>query len=241
MTFSSARRFCGLLGTLLAATGCAGSQAVAPPPAPAPATTGEAAGPAPVVRVACVGEQTTHSAHREYDPEYPARLAQLLGAGFEVRNFGLPKGRVLVNGTGKESEPYGSSAEMAASLAFAPNVVVMGPWGRHDTYKGNWPEHKPEFAGDLEALLKRYLALPAPPKVLVVLPLPLNGTEDGPMSELVEPTRAVATALQLPIVDLWGAFLGKRELYKDSTHLRPDGQQRQAEVVAAAVRAALGR
>src|SRR5690349_7774788 len=67
-------------------------------------------------RVACAGEQSTHSAHRTNDPEYPLLMAQMLdndfvagpdmapyeggfleggGSHFEVGNFGHPQGTVI--------------------------------------------------------------------------------------------------------------------------------------------------
>ena len=56
------------------------------------------------VKVACVGEHTTHSdlfpaTNRESQPvgmqEYPAMLQTMLGAGYDVRNFGDATGSVL--------------------------------------------------------------------------------------------------------------------------------------------------
>ena len=68
------------------------------------------------LRVACAGEQSTHSAHRTNDPEYPLLMAQMLdsdfvagpgmapyeggfleggGSHFEVGNFGHPQGTVI--------------------------------------------------------------------------------------------------------------------------------------------------
>ncbi len=239
------RRLLHGLGALLAWAACspaAGGPATKGPAAPAPdapAAPGEAAAvDARPVLVACVGEQTTHSAHRENDPEYPTRLAELLGAGYAVHNFGLPKGRVLVNGPAPESDTYAGSAVFEQSRAAAPDVVVFGPWGRHDTYEGNWPELRDEFPADLERLARAYTELPNGPRVFVVTPLPFDGGTAHPITELLEPTQQLAHKLSLPVIDLWSAFLGHPELYKDGTHLTPEGQQRHAQVVSAAITAA---
>jgi hypothetical protein len=203
--------------------------------APGASVPGAASSPAPV-RVACVGEQTTHSAHRENDPEYPTRLQQLLGSQFVVVNFGLPKGRILKEAPAPDAESFFSSEAFDLSKAFQPDVVVFGPWGRHDTYEGNWPEHKAAFAPDLAEIVRAYVELPSKPVVLLVTPLPLSGTTAAPMAELVEPTQALAKSLSLPTIDLWSAFQGHPEWYKDSTHLTPDGQQAHAKLIATALK-----
>jgi hypothetical protein len=67
-------------------------------------------------KVACIGEATTHSAHRIHDPEYPQLMGEFLDADFELEaeenpldggmlygkdtgyrigNFGLPTGTSL--------------------------------------------------------------------------------------------------------------------------------------------------
>lgn len=187
------------------------------------------------VKVVCIGEQTTHSAHRENDPEYPIRMAGILGKGYEVLNFGLPKGRVLKDAPAPDAEEYLNSEPFKLSTASNPNIVVIGPFGRHDTYEGNWPEHKAEFENDLADLVKRYMDLPSQPKVYVVLPLPFNGADDHAITGLLAPTKAVAEKYSLEVIDLWTPFMGHAEWYKDGTHLTPKGQQKQAELVAAAI------
>jgi GDSL-like lipase/acylhydrolase family protein len=188
------------------------------------------------IKVACVGEQTTHSAHRENDPEFPERLAALLGKGFQVMNFGLPKGRVLSDAPAADAEAYAASEAFTQSKAYQPQAVVFGPWGVHDTYAGNWPEHRAEFAGDLAALVGAYTGLPSKPVVFLVTPLPYDARAEHAIAELLTPTRELAHALALPSIDLWSAFLGHPEWYKDPTHLTPEGQQQHAQVVAQSLR-----
>lgn len=113
---------------------------------------------------------------------------------------------------------------------------LLGPWGRHDTYEGNWPEHQAEFPADLQALASAYKELESQPTVFIVTPLPFNGDIDHhPISDLREPTRRVAEALSLPIIDLWSTFLGQPQWYKDGTHLSPEGQQQHAQAIADAI------
>src|SRR6185436_20065552 len=107
---------------------------------------GAAAAP---IKVACIGEHTTHShafpaLNRETQPvgmqEYPALLQTRLGAGYDVRNFGdccasVTQGYSTV---GQENHPYvqgsnaGDGPAYNESIAFLPDIVVIGSWGRHD-------------------------------------------------------------------------------------------------------------
>lgn len=188
-----------------------------------------------IIKVACIGEQTTHSAHRENDPEYPTRMAEILGKKYHVVNYGLPKGRVLKNAPAPDAEEYLGSDPFKRSIKSDANIIVIGPFGRHDTYEGNWPEHKNEFEADLDYLVKQYLDLPSHPKVYIALPLPFNGSKNHAIADLLAPTKAVAAKHNLPVIDLWTPFIGHSELYNDGTHLTPAGQQKQAEIVATTI------
>src|SRR5258707_10592968 len=101
------------------------------------------------IKVACIGEHTTHSHafpadNREAQPpgnqEYPAQLQTLLGAGYEVRNFGDCCGTVLQGYTPApgETHPYvlgtnpNDGVGYNESIVFLPDVVIIGSWGRHD-------------------------------------------------------------------------------------------------------------
>lgn len=209
-------------------------QALGCSPTNAPSKVAGAPNTAPL-KVSCVGEQTTHSAHRANDPEYPERLGQILGASHQVLNRGLPKGRVLQAATAPESEGYISSDVFALRLEDQPQIVIVGPWGRHDTYEGNWPEHQAEFSTDLQELVTAYTELESQPTVFLVTPLPFNGGTDHPISDLRTPTEALAQSMSLPLIDLWSTFLGHSEWYKDGTHLTPEGQQQHAKAVAKAI------
>src|SRR5438045_944868 len=99
------------------------------------------------IKVACIGEQTTHghaypANNRESQPvgmqEYPAQLQTMLGAGYDVRNFGDCCATVQQGYTPAETHPYinGSNTNdgpgYKESIAFLPDIVVIGSWGRHD-------------------------------------------------------------------------------------------------------------
>ena len=157
-----------------------------------------AASAAPI-KVACIGEHTTHShafpaTNRETQPvgkqEYPAQLQTLLGTGYDVRNFGDCCSTVLQGYKVAETHPYvngtnaGDGVGYKESIAFLPDVVVIGSWGRHDWGMSKAPGQVftlDGFQQGYEDLIQRYQNLSTHPKILVSLPVPiLNGQGDVP-------------------------------------------------------------
>jgi len=207
---------------------------------------GAAAAP---IKVACIGEHTTHShafpaLNRETQPvgmqEYPAMLQTRLGAAYDVRNFGdccatVTQGYSTV---GQENHSYvqganaGDGPAYIESMAFLPDIVVIGSWGRHD-----WGLSKastevwnlPKFQQDYDNLVQRYMALSTHPRIFVSLPVPILFGTDGPdngvlTSSVVTVIQAVAAKYNLPIVDLYAPFFNHRELYKQPPDPEGEGE-----------------
>jgi hypothetical protein len=152
------------------------------------------------IKVACIGEHSTHSDHfpatdRERQPvgkqEYPAMLQGLLGPAYDVRNFGDCCATVMQGYKPSEDHPYvdgslpGRGPGYQESIAFQPDIVIIGSWGRHDWGQGRQSVVPPFDLGRFQAayddLVQRYLALPSHPRVFVSLPIPIqNGAGDVP-------------------------------------------------------------
>jgi hypothetical protein len=212
------------------------------------------------IKVACIGEHTTHSdlyptANREQQPpgmqEYPRILQDLMGSGYDVRNFGDCCASVISGYAKSETHPYLSGGNYKNSVAFAPDIVVIGSWGRHDwglsamTALAAFTIEK--FQADYETLVKAYLALPNPPKIYCSLPIPILAGQDGPddgykTSPAADAIKVVAAKYNLPTIDLFSAFLGHPELYRakpmsdsEGEHVNDAGMQKLAELVHAAL------
>jgi len=206
------------------------------------------AGAAPL-RVACIGEQTVHSDKLQRSQEWPRMMGDKLGPGYDVQNFGDCCATVLLDYPPQHAnhpyiKPYDRPAYKPGfheSVAFMPDVVIIGPWGKHEwemadiLYKGVLPPDK--FLADYETLVKTYLDLPGKPKVFVSLPIPfpMGTAKVGVVDTILAATQTIASKYQLPIIDLYHAFLGHPELYKDITHINDPGQRKVAEVVQAAL------
>ncbi len=205
------------------------------------------------VRIACLGEQTTHSLHRVNDPEFPLLLGEALdrdfkadptsnpvaggfftggGSHYRIGNFGSPNASVIDHALEKPQSLL-RSPQLTAAEAFAPDIVILGPFGEHEELTGLSMDH---YAPDLKHLVERIRGFPSSPLVLLLLPIPAGGADDSPAyRQIREATFDVARQTGQPTVDLWTPFLGKAALFIDPTHLTESGRRKLAGIVAHAV------
>lgn len=205
-------------------------------------------------KVACVGEQTTHSLHRENDPEYPFLMAKQLdadflattkmaphgggfleggGTNFTVGNFAHPQASVL-NHDQTDPRTYLKSEEFPLLVAFKPDLVVLGPFGWHDVLS---KVPLSNFPSDMDALIAAVQAIDSKPRIALATPVPEGGADkaDG-FTQIDTLTRAAATQHQLPIIDVWKELTGKASLYQDDFHLSVEGRTHLAGFVGNAVK-----
>ena len=161
------------------------------------------------MKVACCGEHTTHSAgwKEGSPPEYPARLGALLGDAAEVGNFGFATAVVtnIVSDLAKagkdgkqgKARVYSETAEAAACVAFRPDVIVLGPFGKHDAL-GPFSTHNnydddplfgpKEYTAGLRALVRCATETAGAKRVILALPIPYpHGSTERTTSTLVLP------------------------------------------------------
>ncbi len=205
------------------------------------------------IKVACVGEQIVHSFHRVNDPEYPQLLGGLLdkdfkadatphpieggflqggGSHYRIGNFGHPRGTVLDHGL-ENPKAILRSDELKLAEQFSPNIVVLGPFGDHERLTQVGMEH---FKPDLRRLIDRFAAFSSKPTIYVALPIPRGPKDDDENYRRVRvETEQVAQEKKLAVIDLWTAFLGHAEFFKDATHLTVPGRRYLARLVADAI------
>ena len=112
------------------------------------------------IRVACVGDSITFGAflpNRERN-SYPAQLGRLLGASYDVHNFGINSATMLKKG----DFPYVKQKIHNEAVAFAPDIVVIMLGTNDSKHRGdgslaadnavdNW-QYKADYVPDYEAL-----------------------------------------------------------------------------------------
>ena len=183
------------------------------------------------IRVACVGDSITAGWGTN---SYPFRLGQRLGSVYDVRNFGVSSTTAQKTG----DVPYEGTEAFTNALAFDPDWVLL-MLGTNDSKTQNWKGQE-DFEADYETMLRRFLALPAAPRILCILPPPAFSNAWGiqPMiirQNIIPAIRRVAERHHQPIADLDSLLSNKPEYFPDTIHPHFDGQ----EVIAAALADAL--
>ena len=170
-----------------------------------------------MIRVACIGDSITwgFTLLNPWKQSYPALLREMLGEGYEVRNFGYNDASARFDA----DMPYVDKRVYRESLAWNPDVVLL-MLGTNDTKTRNWDPAI--FRRDYRRIVDAYRALPSAPRVILVAPirifpimgLPLLGVHPETMEEGVRPAiREIAEETGLELVDL-------RDLFTDTTYCR---------------------
>lgn len=187
-------------------------------------------------KVACVGDSITwgFTIVNRSKYSYPAVLQQLLGDGFEVRNFGHNDAAARFDA----ETPYVSKKAYRDSLAWEPDIVLL-MLGTNDTKPWNW--NPGIFREDYLRVVESYLALPSHPQVVLVAPIrifktiPVMFLNPDVLEEGVRPAiRDIAAQLHLQLVDLYDLFDSAR-FCRDGVHPQRDGARLLAEALFRAV------
>jgi lysophospholipase L1-like esterase len=187
------------------------------------------------VRVACIGDSITAGAGiRNRKMHYPTQLGVILGDGYKVINCGNSGSTMLKNG----DKPFWKQRQWKAAMDFNPNIVVI-KLGTNDSKPRNWKK-KGEFAADYKDMIAQLRKLPAKPKIFICKPVPAFpgrwGITDKVIKEEVIPiTLQVALDTKCPVIDLYKALSGKKEMFPDTVHPNAAGAGVMAQVIAKAI------
>lgn len=195
---------------------------------------------ASVIRVACVGDSLTEgyqsSGGLKGSTAYPAQLQELLGSGYEVKNFGKTS-MTLMKGTNKS---YWDTKEYRDSMAYEPNIVVI-MLGTNDSKDAYWNEER--YLADARALVKGYEELSSAPQVFFAYAprsFATGSTSDirtEMIDERLHPAQVkLAEEEGWKVIDLYKATTDREDLYHpDLLHFTDEGYRFLAERVAAAL------
>ncbi|MFM9332131.1 glycosyl hydrolase 115 family protein [Paenibacillus mesotrionivorans] len=124
----------------------------------------------PKIKMAAVGDSITFGSDSagpiQPEDKYPAQLQALLGANYQVENFGVSGATMLENGTdtGGAQKGYVHQQKFAESQAFQPDVVVI-MLGTNDSKELNWETYKAEYVDHGLKLIQSYRDLDSHPAV----------------------------------------------------------------------------
>ena len=187
------------------------------------------------IKVACVGNSVTWGmtiTDREKNC-YPAQLQQMLGRGYEVRNFGHSGTTLLHLG----HRPYVDQKEYKEALDFKADLVVIH-LGLNDTDPRNWPEHSEDFNADYIQLIDSFRQANPKAKIWICLMTPIfdrhprfdSGTRDW-HAQIQKHIRQVAAATRTPLIDLNTPLYSRPDLFADAIHPNAEGAKIIAETV----------
>jgi lysophospholipase L1-like esterase len=189
------------------------------------------------IRVACIGDSITNAAStgaRE-KTAYPAQLQVMLGADYEVKNYGVGGATMLR----KSERPYWTLKEYADAKAFAPDVVVI-KLGTNDSKPKHWDREA--YDRDYRDMVDELEALPSQPKIILCRPVPAFSEAFGIrnsviLGEIIPIVDKIAADHHLPIVDAYNALIDYGRTFPDGIHPNEEGCKVLAGAVAEVVRA----
>lgn len=185
-----------------------------------------------VVKVACVGDSF---AEGYGGIRYPDALTEILGTGYEVKNFGIGGATAMTSGT----NPYTSHEAYQDSLQYDADVVILS-FGTNDSNRRSW-KGKETFQKQYDELVQSYLEMDSAPAVYLCTPVAAYSTEYGIQpshyDDIIEAIQAVAQAHDLPVIDLNTLTSNHSDWYhSDGIHLNQDGADQAAEVISKAIK-----
>ena len=191
------------------------------------------------IRVACIGNSVTYGYGHKLPQEtsYPTRLGEMLGEGYEVRNFGHSGATLLFRG----HRPYIQQQAWRDALAFAPDKAIIH-LGLNDTDPRNWPNYRDEFIPNYLAIIDSLRQANPKVEVWVCRMTPIfhghrrfkSGTRDW-HAQIQQAIEEVALLADVHLIDLHEPLYHRPDLFADALHPDIEGAQILAETVYAAM------
>ena len=185
-----------------------------------------------VIKIACIGNSITYGVgtRNPAKDSYPAVLGQMLGDGYEVRNFGVSARTMLMKG----DNPYMKEERYRPALDYNPDIVTI-KLGTNDTKPQNW-RYKSDFKKDMETMIRTLRALPSKPEIYLCYPIPAYavqwGINDSIIVHGVMPViNRLAAKYGLKVIDLHTPLTGMKECFADNVHPNEKAAVRIAQAI----------
>jgi len=190
-------------------------------------------------KLACIGDSVTYGAtieDREHNC-YPSQLQQMLGSGYEVRNFGHNGATLLRKG----HRPYNTLPEYGEALAWKPDMVVIH-LGLNDTDPRDWPDWSEDFISDYRQLIDDFRNANHGVRIWICRLTPifhghhrfLSGTRDW-HSEICRRIELIGNTADVAYIDLFSPLVTRPDLFADNLHPNAEGAGIIAKTVYGAV------
>lgn len=185
------------------------------------------------IKVACVGDSITAGVGADSPSEsWPAVLGRMLGANYDVRNFGV-SGTTMLKFGGSQ---YWQTTQFQSAQSYAPNIVII-MLGTNDTKPGYWDAHQSEFTDDAKAMLTTFKELPSNPRVILAIPIPVFGTGNYGISKQVMDNdvapalRSIAAQTNTELMDMYPVMAPHADQIGDNVHPTAAGYRTMARYI----------
>jgi len=171
------------------------------------------------IKVACIGDSITGGlgAGGSEEDTYPAKLAEMLGTAYDVRNFS-EGGKTMLSSGGsayKDSEAYTQSVE------YQPDVILIMLGSNDLEYLVSDDGAKDALYKDALALLESYAALDSNP--VIYLLTPTQRTDDRALDialrdVLIPIYKKLAEDTEVGFIDIYTVSQSMKDHFPDSIH-----------------------
>lgn len=184
-------------------------------------------------RIASVGNSITqgYGLSDASTQSYPSILQNLLGAGYQVSNFGVSGTTLLQHG----DNPYWNQGAFQNARAFLPHIVVI-ELGTNDSKPYNWYVRPSEFSENLASMIDTFQTLSTAPEVWICLaPYSNNvswGILDTSLTLRINPALLqVGLDKGVHLLDLHSSFTDRTMVQSDSVHPNAAGAGAIASII----------
>lgn len=179
--------------------------------------------------ICCIGDSITYGTgvvERRDTDSYPAQLKELLGAQYEVYNYGV-SGRTLLHDTAK---PYKDTGYLEAAAEQKPDIIIV-MLGSNDSKPQNW--NAAAYREQYTALLHQLGEIGSNPKLYIAVPPEAFAGEDGKTAycidndvirdEIKPIVEEIAEQTGAELIDMYTATEGHPEYFMDGVHPNKEG------------------
>ena len=220
-----------LLSALFALSFTMSVCAQTPVNAPSTARTGTAPSksqtsvPSTKTKVACIGDSLTRGYLLEDAQSYPAQLQQLLGAQYEVRNFGHTSSYVIDDGPVE----YRNTEDYSVAIQYDADILIF-MFGANDVGAYNFTPLY--FQNQYRELIDSFRQTKKHPKIYLIIAPDSRDLHFGLIQQTIQPVMTLGQQLPATVINPYYLFLGHPEDYlSDGLHLTGTAYGKLAKLV----------
>lgn len=181
--------------------------------------------PSQKTKVACIGDSLTRGYLLADAQSYPAQLQQLLGAQYEVRNFGHTSSYVIDDGPVE----YRNTEDYSAAIQYDADILIF-MFGANDVGAYNFTPLY--FQNQYRELIDSFRQTKKHPKIYLIIAPDSRDLHFGLIQQTIQPVMTLGQQLPATVINPYYLFLGHPEDYlSDGLHLTGTAYGKLAQLV----------